>query len=276
MLIGHGASGEAYDFFAFDSSGKVWNGSAFVVWNDADYTTYRIAATEVGTSGRFTATEPASTHSWELRIRGATLAGSPTIDSDFVFVTGGVGTGARTVTITVNDGATPISQANVRLTKGLESYVVQTNGSGIASFNVDDGSWIVAIAKPGYQFAGATLVVDSNETQTYSMTGTLVTPADPAKTTGYLTVYNENGAVEQGATVNAVVYVLPTDDSGVAYDSTPQNVVSDAQGLVQFTLFKGVRYEFWRGIDPGMKRRSFLIPAAAGATYELPSIIGKP
>lgn len=73
-MLGYGASGDTHDFFAFNAAGQVWNGSAFATWSDAAYATYRITATEVGTSGRFTGTAPAGTVSYELRVRGATLA----------------------------------------------------------------------------------------------------------------------------------------------------------------------------------------------------------
>ncbi len=75
-MRGNGQSGTAHDFFCFNAAGAVWNGAAFVAWSDGDYVSYRIAATQVGTSGRFTATAPAGTASYELRVRDATLADS--------------------------------------------------------------------------------------------------------------------------------------------------------------------------------------------------------
>lgn len=80
------------------------------------------------------------------------------------------GTGARTVTITVNDGTTALESAAVRMTKGSESYVLTTNASGQCTFNLDDGMWTVAVTRSGYQYAGTTLVVDGDESATYSIT----------------------------------------------------------------------------------------------------------
>lgn len=76
MLTANGATGLSHDFFCYDATGNVWNGTAFVAWVDANYATYRIPATQRGTSGTFTGTAPAGTANWEMRVQGASLAGS--------------------------------------------------------------------------------------------------------------------------------------------------------------------------------------------------------
>lgn len=73
-MVGYGSSGITHDFFCYDVDGNVWNGAAFGSWSDGSYTTYRVTATEVGTSGRFLGTEPSGTVTYELRERAATLA----------------------------------------------------------------------------------------------------------------------------------------------------------------------------------------------------------
>lgn len=75
-MIGYGTSGTTHDFYCYNQSGQVWNGSAFVTWVDGNYASYRVTATETGTSGRFTGTAPAGTANYELRVRGASLAQS--------------------------------------------------------------------------------------------------------------------------------------------------------------------------------------------------------
>lgn len=75
-MIGYGATGVTHDFFCYNSSGQVWNGSAFATWSAGSFTSYRVTATELSGSGRFTGTAPSGTVSWELRVRAATLAGS--------------------------------------------------------------------------------------------------------------------------------------------------------------------------------------------------------
>jgi hypothetical protein len=75
-MLGLGHTSDSHDFYASDAAGQVWNGAAFVAWSDADFASYRIAATQAGASGRFTATAPSDTVSYEMRARGATLAAS--------------------------------------------------------------------------------------------------------------------------------------------------------------------------------------------------------
>lgn len=73
-MIGYGTNGTTYDFFCYNATNQVWNGLAFVNWSDADYASYRVTATQQGTSGRFVGTAPAGTFRYELRERGASLA----------------------------------------------------------------------------------------------------------------------------------------------------------------------------------------------------------
>lgn len=82
MLTANGATGVTHDFFCYDATGAVWNGAAFVTWADGDYATYRVAATERGTSGTFTGTAPAGTARWEMRVQSGTLAGSYVVWAD--------------------------------------------------------------------------------------------------------------------------------------------------------------------------------------------------
>lgn len=76
LMTGVGVSGSAHSFYTFNAAGSVWNGTAFVAWADADYASYRIAATEIGTTGEFTATLPADAERWQMRFDGASLAAS--------------------------------------------------------------------------------------------------------------------------------------------------------------------------------------------------------
>ena len=84
--------------------------------------------------------------------------------------TGGSGSGARTVTITVNDGTTVLENALVRITEGSNTFYKLTNSSGVAVLNVDDATYTVAITKAGYSYSGTSLVVNGDEAETYSMT----------------------------------------------------------------------------------------------------------
>ena len=80
------------------------------------------------------------------------------------------GTGARTVTITIDDGTNPIENVKVRVTSGAETYAQTTDSSGQVVFYLDDATWTVVITKAGYQGTSASLAVSSDISQTYSIT----------------------------------------------------------------------------------------------------------
>jgi len=182
---------------------------------------------------------------------------------------GGGGTGARTVTVTVNDGTTTLSSAIVRFVKGAESYSATTNGSGVATFNLDDGTWTVSITKAGYTFAGTTLVVDGTETPTYSMTAVSITPAaDPAQTTAYLTTRTGAGVAKPSVTLTLKLLRGP-GDAGSSYDTASLSATSNGSGLLQVTLLREARYAVTRGDG-----REYQVTTPDASTYELPEHLG--
>jgi hypothetical protein len=79
-MRGLSQSNLSYDFEAFNASGQVWNGSAFVTYAIADYASYRIAATKIGNANDasieawFSASDVTGAVYWQMRERGATLA----------------------------------------------------------------------------------------------------------------------------------------------------------------------------------------------------------
>lgn len=94
LMVATGAVGTNHDFYARNAANQVWNGSAFVPFNAADYLLYRIAATPDG-SGDFTAEAPPGTYRFELRVRGASLAASYIVYKDKVDLIGKVGSQIR-------------------------------------------------------------------------------------------------------------------------------------------------------------------------------------
>ena len=197
------------------------------------------------------------------------------LDAILAAASAGAGNGARLVTITVNDGTTVLENAVVRLTEGGNTYRALTNVSGVATFNVDDATYAVAISKVGYSYAGTTIVVNGVETATYSMTAINVTPGSGDLTTGYLTCLDELGAAEASVAVRCQIVQVPSSGTGFAYDSTVQVETSGADGLVEFPMVKGCRYLIWRGsIKPPAGIVPVLISASAGSTTALGSLIG--
>jgi hypothetical protein len=197
------------------------------------------------------------------------------LDAILAAASAGAGTGARTVTITVNDGSTALQNVVVRFTEGSNTYRAITNASGVATLNLDDATYTVALSKVGYSYAGTTMIVNGTETATYSMTAINVTPGTGDLTTGYLTCLDEEGVVEQGVSVRCQLVQIPASGTGFAYDSAVQLATSDSDGLVEFPMVKGARYLVWRGsIKPPEGITPILISASAGTTTALGSLIG--
>jgi hypothetical protein len=188
---------------------------------------------------------------------------------------GSAGIGARLVQITViNSLALPIQSATVRVSRTGQTFAGQTNASGVVSFSLDDAAWTVSITSPGYLFTSASLVVNNNINQSYSMIDAGgVSPSLPGGVTGYWTCLSQMGVAESGVTVNIKVVDFSKRQSGIALDEAIRTGVSGTDGIVQFSnLTPGVTYEVWRGSST--KRYQILVPSTATSPYALGNIIG--
>jgi hypothetical protein len=185
-----------------------------------------------------------------------------------------LGTGARTVVITVEDEDTdPLEGVRVRVTKGSESYVGTSSVDGEVTFLLADGTWTIGATHPGYVLTPTAIVVDGDEAATITMDAIVISVSDPGRVTGYLVCYDEAGVREAGVPVYAIVKQTASDQ-GLGLDSARRQADSDGDGLVEFTnLFKGVTYGFKRG--DSAKEFLVTIPADAPDEYPLPSIIGE-
>ena len=186
------------------------------------------------------------------------------------------GTGARTVTITVRDpSSNPIQNASVRVSRTGETFVLQTNASGVVVFSLNDATWTVAITATGFSFSPVSLVVAGNVSQTYNMTaaGGGVTPSEPPFCTGYFVVYNQNGTIQAGAQVSIQASSPPVGSTGIVMEDAVRTATADNNGVVQFNnLVKGATYIVWR---TGSSRKfNITVPANAGNTQPLASIVG--
>lgn len=186
-------------------------------------------------------------------------------DPATIIAIAGTGSGARTITVTVNDGAAALQNARVRFTEGVNSFSALTNASGQRTFNLDDATYTVAITKDGYTFAGTTLVVTAAATPTYSMTAVVITPAaTPTQSTLSMTCFDENLAVEPGAIVTLQMIVVPTSDTGRSYDAKPITLTADANGLIEVAVARLAQYKRTRGT--GLSD-IITIPDAATCTF---------
>lgn len=185
----------------------------------------------------------------------------------------GSGSGARTVTVTVNDGTTALQNARVRLTEGANTYVALTNASGVATFNLDDATYVVSITKQGYSYSGTTLVVNGTEAVTYSMSVVSITASDVDKVTGYWTVLDQNGNEASGIVVTVKARQANRASSGVLHDAAERTATSAVNGLVQFpNMIPGWRYSV---VANDEYVADFVVPANAVTSVELGSIVAR-
>jgi hypothetical protein len=158
------------------------------------------------------------------------------------------GTGARTVTITVNDGSAVLQNARVRLTEGAKTYTATTNVSGVVTFNVDDATYTVSITKSGYSYAGTTLVVDDDKARTYSMAQiTPTAPDDPDNSLLTITCRTPSGAVESGVVISVRKKTVAVGDENNAYSGAVMTDTSDVNGIVSFEVVRAATYQWKRG-----------------------------
>jgi hypothetical protein len=190
-----------------------------------------------------------------------------------------IDTGARTVITTVNDGTNPLESARVRYKKGAERTTVKlTNASGQCEHHMDDGTWEPVITLTGYSDDGLSdLVVDGDETETYSLTLIEPTPSSPGFSTGYLICRDKKSVRENGAKVSIRIVDIGSDtgnamDDEIWTETSSSIVALGGDGAVEFEeLLQGADYEIRRGFDSKWNR--FTVPALD--SFNIASIIGK-
>jgi len=184
---------------------------------------------------------------------------------------GGAGTGARTITITVNDGTTALQNAVVRLSEGLNTYRTLTNASGVAVFNVDDATYTVAVTKSGYTYAGTTLIVNGTETATYSMTAVSVTPpTNPDLSAVVVLCLGTDFEAESGVTIDLRIVTFPSGSTNTAYPGLKKTATSNGSGIATLYAPKGSVCEWKRGKEDSWTE----ITIGSGDQTNVTSIIG--
>lgn len=170
------------------------------------------------------------------------------LDAILAAASAGAGTGARTVTITVNDGTTVLQNAVVRFTEGSNTFRALTNASGVATFNLDDATYTVAVTKSGYTYAGTTMVVNGTETATYSMTAVSVTPpTNPDLSAVVVLCLGTDFEAESGVTIDLRIITLPSGSTNTAYPGIKQTATSNGSGIATLEAPKGSVCEWKRG-----------------------------
>lgn len=228
------------------------------------------ATTPSDVGGTFSATTDSLENIKDTGGGDATLAKQEEILTAIGDLSAGTGSGAYTLTITVNDGTTVLQGATVRLVEGVTSLVGTTNASGVVAFSVDAATYAVAITKDGYSFSPTTKVVSGTGSQTYSMTQVASSgSSDPDKAEVTITCYGTDTEPEAGVTLTIQQTSAPSGDENHAFDGTAWTETSDVDGLVTLTLWRNAGYRIKRG---AARRWTEFTPNAS--TYDVSSFAG--
>ncbi len=187
---------------------------------------------------------------------------------------GGAGTGANAVTITVRDGsAVAIQNASVSAWSGSSLIGTGvTNASGIAVLSLDNATYTINITANGFNgSAGNSLVVSGATAHTYTLTALSITPSDPPLVTGYL-ITRVAGVATGGISISVQMMKPAAGETGSAYVGNPIEVESDGSGLATFTdLSAGATYSI-RINDDGIEWDGTFV--AEDSTFEIKSFVG--
>ena len=182
---------------------------------------------------------------------------------------GSSGTGARTITVTIDDGTDPLENAIVRMTEGVNTYTALSDVTGVVTFNLDDATYVVAITKSGYSYAGTTLLVDGDETETYSLTQVATSPpADPALCAVTIHVRDQYGVdlPDEPVEITFVSWAVGAADT-VPVLSPPPVQTTDVDGTVAVNLYRNAVYKIIYGSADYALRANVTVPDAG--TYEV-------
>lgn len=206
----------------------------------ATWATHRVLASEVQTGLYSVTCDDAKSTKWLVFV-GAT---QPANMNEAIYeLTKPVSipalTGARTVTITVQLASANVEGATVRISKAGDSDTKITNASGQVVFSVDDGTWTVAITKSGMSFTPVSLVVDGNETVTYSMTAVSIPGAgSPGLCVVRVPVVDLQGDPLAGCNVSVWLEdANPTIDSALV-SRVIYSAVTNVSGYADLTLIQ--------------------------------------
>ena len=187
------------------------------------------------------------------------------------------GEGAYTGTLTVDDGSTGLEGAVVNARRG---GVLKASGTTDASGEITN--WVfgaftydLAARLSGYEPETDTIAVSADAwSKTISLTAnTISAPPNASTTTGVMTVYDEEGSVEQSVSVSVQIIDGPGTD-GIGYDSTVWTETSSALGVVEFAgIILGARYKIWRGTAKAAAE-TFVAPTT-GDSFDLAEVIGR-
>jgi hypothetical protein len=186
----------------------------------------------------------------------------------------GSGSGARVRTVTVTDGASPIENATVRLTIGLSTFTAPTDASGVATFNLDAGSYTLSITADGYSFGGDELTIpDADGNDDVVMVAIVIPiPSSPGQTIGTGLTFDAQGALAPHAVVWFSLAHQPAG-AGQLYTNGRFSAESDDDAVVSAEFTKGALYAAYASATGAALLATFTA-AKDEDDFTLPSLMG--
>lgn len=149
------------------------------------------------------------------------------------------------------------------------------NSSGQALFNLDAGTYKVAVLTPSaYVNPGSTTLTVTNtgaQALTITLTPQSVTPAAGAdQIVGVLDTYDSQGALEASVAITIKMLEGP-GDTGQSHDTAEITATSNGSGRVTVSLLQGAKYKARRGSTS--RWEEFTCPTT-GTSFLLPEVLG--
>ena len=191
---------------------------------------------------------------------------------DVAWLTGGGLAGANAVVLTIHDGSgNNIVQAAVEVydSAGTTFYEKKySNSSGQASYQMDDGTYIIKVHKAGYSFTNTTLIVSGATAQTITGTAVVITPpADPDLCRVAIYLKYADGSIPVEVENWITITRLPEIDDNVSLSATPiEGTYSATTGLLYWDIIQGATIKVFVK-DFGIQKQ-ITVPATATAELE--------
>lgn len=182
--------------------------------------------------------------------------------------------GQWTITVTVRNASTLVALPDVLVTVKDSGDTVtrdqrRTDASGQCAsanaFSLDNATYKIHLALPGYQASTQTLVVNgANQSVTYDLTAIAIgapTSPDACRVYGYEYL---NGNPQSGATVTWQLLNAPQvvgSSPGAVMENTKQTTTTDANGYWYADLIQGKTYQIC--IESGGVTKTIVVPASA-------------
>lgn len=205
----------------------------------------------------------------------ATLANQTAILAAVNAIDVGSGSGVNTVTVTVTDGAAALQNARVTYTEGVNGFTATTDASGQATLNLDDATYVVAIFKDGYQFAGTTDEVNADAARSYAMTQTAVAaPGDPGLCAVVGRLLDNSGQAIASGVLRFEMVGLPTNDTEGEVWGGAASVTTEADGSFSVPLVRTATYRVTQSMGTGSRVLRQTLTVSDAGTMTIPSQIG--